>query len=479
MAERAAALVQPGDTVFLDGGPLGLSALRSIGEMPLTVITNDLEAARLAAERDDVSVQLLGGAVRRGASRTVGPGVLRTLRDMRFRRAIVEGTAALVEGTLVDDDPDLAAVKRQACESAEAVVGLVAAVRGTVGRNPAGSMFLQLVDATELVLDPGTDPAVRDRLRDAGCVSSRTKDGATWLAAARAGERPTRIACLVQGFGSAFDGEVRHGIETAVRAAGTIDLITVDVGPDGSRLPRAVELCVRERVDAVVAYDLPPALGARAALGLREAGLPAIAVEVPMGDAPFFGADNYRAGWLGGSYLGREILARRTSRLEPILVLARRGAGAMVSARSRGQVDGLRDRLRLDATPVHQVEVGPDRSEAAAATTRHLDTVLRGGTVIVLAADDEAALGATAAIREAGAAARSLVLAMGAGPATRLELQREGSPLVVAVAFRPETYGDRLIPLLDDLLSGRPVPPATFVAHDIVTAQGARLYGRA
>lgn len=198
-----------------------------------------------------------------------------------------------------------------------------------------------------------------------------------------------------------------------------------------------------------------------------------------MGDAPFFGADNYRAGWLGGSYLGREILARRTARLEPIMVLARRGAGAMVAARTRGQVDGLRDRLRLDATPIHQVDVGSDRAEAAAATTRHLDTVLRGGTVVVLAADDEAALGATMAIREAGAAARSLVLAMGAGPATRLELQREGSPLVVAVAFRPETYGDRLIPLLDDLLAGRLVPPATFVAHDIVTTQGARLYGRA
>src|SRR5205823_14617626 len=56
-----------------------------------------------------------------------------------------------------------------------------------------------------------------------------------------------------------------------------------------------------------------------------------------------------------------------------------------------------------------------------------------------------------------------------ASPEGRAELREPNTRLVGSVAFFPERYGTDLIKVSLDILNKRPVPPAVFVEHKLVT----------
>ena len=70
----------------------------------------------------------------------------------------------------------------------------------------------------------------------------------------------------------------------------------------------AGELLTRE-LDLVIEYQIDEQAGNRIMDRFRQAGLPVIAVDIPMNGATFFGVDNYRAGHLAGVALGEWIAA--------------------------------------------------------------------------------------------------------------------------------------------------------------------------
>ena len=56
-----------------------------------------------------------------------------------------------------------------------------------------------------------------------------------------------------------------------------------------------------------------------------------------------------------------------------------------------------------------------------------------------------------------------------ASPEGRAELRQPGTRLVGSVAYFPEKYGDQILKVALDILHRRPVPPAVFVKHQMVT----------
>jgi ribose transport system substrate-binding protein len=50
-------------------------------------------------------------------------------------------------------------------------------------------------------------------------------------------------------------------------------------------------------------------------------------------------------------------------------------------------------------------------------------------------------------------------------------MRRHSSRLVCSVAYFPETYGERLVRLALDMLKQKPVAPAIFVQHELLTLQ--------
>jgi ribose transport system substrate-binding protein len=58
-----------------------------------------------------------------------------------------------------------------------------------------------------------------------------------------------------------------------------------------------------------------------------------------------------------------------------------------------------------------------------------------------------------------------------ASPEGREELRTPGTRLIASVAYFPERYGEDIVRLALDILLRRPVPPAVFVKHELVTPE--------
>ena len=76
---------------------------------------------------------------------------------------------------------------------------------------------------------------------------------------------------------------------------------------------------------------------------------------------------------------------------------------------------------------------------------------------------------ATAAPTEHGRAANSAIVGQNAEPDARAELREPRTPLIGSVAYFPEKYGPEIVAVALDILHRRPVPPAVFVKHQLVT----------
>ena len=99
---------------------------------------------------------------------------------------------------------------------------------------------------------------------------------------------------------------------------------------------------------------------------------------------------------------------------------------------------------------------------------KHLRTS-KSRRIVVGAINDPSALGALRAFQEAGRTASCAIVGHNASPEGRAELRQPGTRLVGSVAYFPEKYGDQILKVALDILHRRPVPPAVFVKHQMVT----------
>jgi len=78
-------------------------------------------------------------------------------------------------------------------------------------------------------------------------------------------------------------------------------------------------------------------------------------------------------------------------------------------------------------------------------------------------------LGALRAFEEAGRAGECAIVGQNAEPEAREELRAARTRLVASVGYFPEKYGDGLLRLAFDILGRKPVAPAVFTNHQIIT----------
>lgn len=154
IAEAAAALVQTGDTVFLDGGSTVhamIPFLRERGD--ITVVTNSLRAATELVEGGPTTI-LVGGELRRISQTMVGPLTERQLSGLHFDRAFMGTLGLTIEEGLTTTDAGEAFTKKVVTKQSKEVVLLVDSTK--VGR----TMFVQagtLEEVDVLITDRGTD----------------------------------------------------------------------------------------------------------------------------------------------------------------------------------------------------------------------------------------------------------------------------------------------------------------------------------
>lgn len=82
----AAQFIKESDTLFLDTGTTMIELAKQLPDIPLTVVTNDLQIAMELEEKYNVSTIILGGYVRRGTHTVIG-GVDSCLESFHFQKA--------------------------------------------------------------------------------------------------------------------------------------------------------------------------------------------------------------------------------------------------------------------------------------------------------------------------------------------------------------------------------------------------------
>jgi DeoR family fructose operon transcriptional repressor len=161
IGEAAAALVEPGDTVFMNGGTTTLQVFRHVDVPNVRIVTNHVGMALEAPERG-VELILTGGEYRAPSNSCVGVFACDAVRHVFATKAFigVEGVSRRSGFTTpVAAEAEIARVMIEQTKGDVAIVADHTKV-GTV----ADFAIAPIEAATWLITDPGVDGDVRDDL---------------------------------------------------------------------------------------------------------------------------------------------------------------------------------------------------------------------------------------------------------------------------------------------------------------------------
>jgi DeoR/GlpR family transcriptional regulator of sugar metabolism len=98
IGQAAAALLEDGDTVLLDGGTTTLEVARALIGRRVQVVTNSLPIAQLLASSQQTDLILIGGYVYPRTGVALGPLAIATMQSIRVRTAILGAGGIVAEG---------------------------------------------------------------------------------------------------------------------------------------------------------------------------------------------------------------------------------------------------------------------------------------------------------------------------------------------------------------------------------------------
>ena len=166
IARAAAAMVQPGDHILLDGSTTAYHlALQLRGLQDVTVITNNLRVAQVLAENPGLEVLLIGGVLRGGTWSTVGVLAEEMLAKLHARQGFFGAAGFTLDRGFTDADTREVQVKRALVAAAGRVNVLLDSTK--LGQQ-ALLTFAQLSQVHCVVTDRGLAPDYADAMRRAG-----------------------------------------------------------------------------------------------------------------------------------------------------------------------------------------------------------------------------------------------------------------------------------------------------------------------
>jgi ribose transport system substrate-binding protein len=283
-------------------------------------------------------------------------------------------------------------------------------------------------------------------------------------------QKPFRLGYAAQGTDYQFSKEISTGLQRAAAKEG-IELISVDNRYNAKIAQRNADVLVREKVDLVIEFQTDEHVAPIVAAKYREANIPLIAIEVPHPGATYFGANNYEAGLIGGRHLGKWAKQHWHSGIDEIVLIALQRAGSLPKMRLTGMLVGMKEVFpQLENSRVTYVDGDGRLGDSFEAMRRHLRGS-RSRRILVGAINDPSALGALRAFQEAGRTDGCAIMGQNASPEGRAELRQPGTRLIGSVGYFPEKYGADIVSVALDILHRRPVPPAVFVKHQLVTPE--------
>jgi DeoR family transcriptional regulator, fructose operon transcriptional repressor len=164
IAAVAAALVEPGETVLLDGGTTTLEVARHLVGKPLQVVTNSLPIVNVLMSSPQTELIVIGGFLYPKTGVNLGPIAVAALKSVHARRLFVSAGGVMAAG-LFNSNALLVETERQMIESAEELI--VVSDSSKLGHSALAHLCpLEVVD--RLVVDEGISDEWRQIVDRAG-----------------------------------------------------------------------------------------------------------------------------------------------------------------------------------------------------------------------------------------------------------------------------------------------------------------------
>ena len=106
IGRRAAALIEDGDTIFLDSGTTTLHIIQSLADKQnVTIITHNLHAIMAAMPYPNLAVIILPGQLLRKTSSFTGLETVRSLKAYNIKTAFMAATGLSLAGGVTNSSP--------------------------------------------------------------------------------------------------------------------------------------------------------------------------------------------------------------------------------------------------------------------------------------------------------------------------------------------------------------------------------------
>jgi ribose transport system substrate-binding protein len=463
IARWAADLVRDGDVIFLDASMAVMQMASYLRERRnITVITNQLETARLLAKDPSKTVILTGGILSSDGLAVTGWLSQETLKDLHIKTAFLSCAAVSLEVGLMEASLEGAGFKEQVVTSAQHVVALADSSKfNTVSLRP----FVRLEELQHLITDEGITLGMIEQLRSKHVPLTICGDTTVQSLSPLQEKVKYKIAFANLSEEIPFAVDVRRSLEAAAQQHG-IDLILADNALSAEKALQIADNLVNQDIDLLIEYQLDASASNRIANRFQQRTIPIIAVDIPIVGATYFGVNNYLAGHMAGEALGVWIQEHWQGHYDYLLVLEEKRAGALPAARIQGQLEGLREIVESHPKQTFYVDSG-NTSEISYQHGLETLQALGPARLAVLSFNDDAALGALRAVQELTWKDVAIV-GQGADRMVRSELRKADSPIIGSTAFHPEKYGEKILELAFKLLRGEVVPPAVYTEHTFI-----------
>jgi ribose transport system substrate-binding protein len=474
----AATLVEDDDTIILDAGSTIYHLATFLTDRNnLTVLTNGIDVAVLLAKNPSNKVILASNVVR--SDGVITTGNLHPMIHKRFfaSKYFVSCHGFSIDQGLADPDVDEAAIKTQMLEVSQQVIALIDSSKfGII----APFNFAALDQIHLLVTDAPEDDAYLKQILETGHfpVVSLGRNQTKTLNPTH----PLQQQIFRIGFGNLTDEmpfaqQVRDSLIAAAEHMGHIELLIRDNAVSRETALANADWFVESGVDLVIEYQMDSGAGNVIMDKFNRAQIPAIAVDIAMPGATFFGADNYRSGYLAGENLGHWINKHWRGQFDILLNIGTSRPNIPVSARMQGLQEGLEN---IVGTIPHDHIITLDwpilLHEVEQTVTEIIPRIAPGTRVAVIGLNDDAAVGALNAFEQAGRLDQIAAVGQGVDVTGRAALCRENFPFVGSTRYAPEEYGEKLLNLAMKILRGEPIPPAVYIQHTFINKDNLREY---
>lgn len=468
IARWAAELVDDGDTIWLDAGTTAQMMVSSLKDRnDLTIVTNGLRVATQLVENTRHTVLLVGGKVGSDGVYTVGPDENEFISQLQFGTAFVSSVGFTFDVGLSVNDYGHAQLSEQVINVAERVVALVDSSKfGKRGFAP----FAGINQISHIFTDSDISEEFFLTLQNAGVNVTICEEDTVHSHRVHSNDNQYTIGFANQSEELSFAVAVRRGLERAVATRSNTDLVIVDNKLSGEEALRVADYLIDREVDLAIEYQIDYHTGNLLMEKFKQADVPVIAVDIPMIGATFFGVDNYRCGLDGGIALGEWMRDYWHGEFDCLIVLEEQRAGSLPAARIQGQLDGISEVLgSLPTEKITYLDSGNTASISEIAVYEEMTAHPEAQRIAIVPFNADATLGALNAARRLNRESDIVIVGQGADRSLIEELKNPHSPLIGAIAFMPESYGEKLIEIALSILNGESVPPAVYTEHSFIT----------